>query len=365
MYWLTLGLKSPTLFQGNVPESMHSRILKPSGRGRKPNAHPNSAYGQYVASAANASQMNNYASMLSSQYVKMNMAAYAGLSGMAFNPAMYAATLANYGLIPGATTTKSATEEAEAKEDEDDLEEGEIRRDKGVVGGSAGTAQAAAAGAAAKSSAASPHPSFPVMYNPMLFMNNPLFAQTLGSYGLSPGIATPFASLSGANASLVNGTATAADSDTKDTPAKSDDEKENSQAEDLSVKSSMPTDLTVKKVDVSRGTSSASKVTVEPQTEPMDFSKKPATKKEEKPSILSKASPLELADKIRELTKKAKESKEKFLAMDKGQVVLESSSSSEVPLQTVEYVEEVPSSPVSECEVQEEIIAQENDDDNR
>ena len=209
-------MSSVFTFQGNLPESMSKRILKPSGRGRRPNSTLNSAY--------NMASMGAYANLANAQlmaaYGKLPLA-FSGMQSMAaFNPALYA-SMAGYGLLPGMTAAPEGEKKEAEPEGDEELEAGEIRRE----------------------AAAAPHPSFGLMYNPMMM-------QMLAAQGINLGSMAGLPQMQ----AMVNGTQLLQHADA------SDDESEPKAG--LS-----STQSPVKKAKLSAASDSTS------QDQPVDFSK--------------------------------------------------------------------------------------------
>ena len=259
-------------FQGNLSEKLKSRVLQPSGRGRRSTA--SSSAPSLTASSLSQAQASSLAAAaygypglsgvsgmspasLMAAYSKMPMSAlsFGGMPGMnlaslaATNP-MYASMYASMmpGLFGGMT---GETEDAEAE----DKEPGEItggehppepkekKREKrsdqtSSKSKSSSPSSSAASSTTSSSAAASMHSAFPYMYNPMMF--NPLYAQSLGgSFTLPSGLPTSFASLAQAQ-HMMNGIG---DSDNEEERKTSSSKKSSSSAdqdvaEDLSVRKS-------------------------------------------------------------------------------------------------------------------------------
>ena len=238
------------LFQGNLPESLCTRVTVPSGRrGRKP------ANSEYLNSLSSMAALSNSAGLVG---YPMGMP-FGGLAGFGLANPMYAAAT-GFGMMPGSVV----------KPDDDSDTESGTRDAKDASESSSSTTVASAAGAM-------PHMSFPFVYNPMLF--NQVYAQSLGaaSYMLPNSMST-FASLARAptDNSATKGDAT--------TPVDSDDAEPASTqaqpvAEDLSMKKSTPdgdTEMTPNMSAVSSrendtsNNSSDSDTAAEPGTEPKD-----------------------------------------------------------------------------------------------
>ncbi len=259
-------------------------MLKPSGRGRKPN---NVLAQQRAAMDYNAlsASMSSYASLASAgllgQYPKMAMG-FGAMPGL-YNP-MYAASLAGFGMMPNmakavaaaaAAASSSGDEENKEKAEKDEVESKEESPKKKESPSKEGSSEAVV-----------PHPSFPMMYNPMLF--NPLFAQNLGNFTLPTGIPTSFASL--AQHQLLNGVK---DSDEGEQEAAKITKEAELMVQDLSMKASRAAqDVSVKKkhrdkeghskhrdhASIERHKDKEKRTTRPEQTEPMDFSKKKESK---------------------------------------------------------------------------------------
>ena len=140
------------------------------------------------------------------------------MASLGMSPALYAAQLAQYGMLSGMHKTgdDSDQEAGEVKKDDDSKREGDSPSSK-------------------SSSTPSMHPSFPYMYNPLLF--NQLYAQSLAAanFQLPTNVTASFASLAAAQQNMMNGMAgRSADSDAEAEPKP---EAEQDAAEDLSVRS--------------------------------------------------------------------------------------------------------------------------------
>nr|QVX32607.1 CHD6/7/8/9 [Platynereis dumerilii] len=199
---------------GTLPERYHKRILKPSGRGRKPNSVLNATRTPgdlFTAAGLNASYAQLASAGLLSGYPKMPMG-FGGIPGLGFNP-MYAAQLAQFGMLQGLTK-----EEGQLAEEEEPQEKPKSKEEKKSSSSSSPAKSKASPGSTKSPSTSSssnitPHPSFPLMYNPMMFMNNPLFAQSLAAgFTLPSGLPTSFASLA-SQGKLPNGTAVDSEED--------------------------------------------------------------------------------------------------------------------------------------------------------
>jgi len=181
--------------KGELPDRLQHRIQMPSGRGRgrgspayKSSSVVGGEYSGYPSVAALSAMGGlNPASLMAAGFPKMAMGMpFGGVPGLGMaNP--YVQSLASFGMIPGMSAKSSAGG--------DDDSEGKTKDDEGSPGKS---------GASSSSTTPTPHPSFPFMYNPMMF--NPLFAQSLGNFSLPTGLPTSFASLVQAQAAgMTNG----------------------------------------------------------------------------------------------------------------------------------------------------------------
>lgn len=243
------------LLQGNLPESLCTRVTAPSGRrGRKP------ANSEYLNSLSSMAALSNSAGLMG---YPMGVP-FGGLAGFGLANPMYAAST-GFGMMPGGV----------AKPDDDsDAESGMRDAKDGVSESSSSTTVASTAGGV-------PHMSFPFVYNPMLF--NQVYAQSLGaaSYMLPNSMST-FASLARAP---TDDSATKDDAmspvDSDDTNAEPASAETELVAEDLSMKKGAPGDdvdaetmanasaMSSRENDTSNN-SSDSEAAAEPGAEPKD-----------------------------------------------------------------------------------------------
>ncbi|XP_064639881.1 chromodomain-helicase-DNA-binding protein 7-like isoform X2 [Lineus longissimus] len=194
--------------KGNLPEALHSRILFPSEkrRGRPPTASssvPRSSQSPY----SSASQMNALA-MANPALMKLGMGIpFGALPSLGMNPMFSMANMAAFGLpMTTAGPTKTTVTESSTKNDSSDSDD--------KTASSAG--------------------SFPLMYNPMLY--NSIMAAQMGNFSLPANIPTSFATL--AQAQMLNGAAAAAAAAAAvgKNNSESEDNPEQMEAQDLSIK---------------------------------------------------------------------------------------------------------------------------------
>ena len=140
------------LFQGNLPESLRTRVTVPSGRrGRKP------ANSEYLNSLSSMAALSNSAGLMG---YPMGMP-FGGLAGFGLPNPVYAAA-AGFGATPEVSSAGKA-------DDDSDNETADAAKDGVPV----------TTPSLAWPTAAVPHMSFPLVYNPMMF--NPVYAQSLNA----------------------------------------------------------------------------------------------------------------------------------------------------------------------------------------
>ncbi|XP_070187859.1 chromodomain-helicase-DNA-binding protein 8-like isoform X4 [Littorina saxatilis] len=169
--------------KGSLPASMDSRLLKPSGRGRKPR-NAGTLHGNMMGSPdflhASMASMAGFpaaaaAGLMAGGFPKMPMGMpFGNLAGLGMGNPMLGLAAAGFGLpgFPGM-----------GKDGEEGKEGGGSSKDKS-------SASPSTSGAGESSSSASPHPSFPgLFFNPMAF--NPLLASQLQNFPMAnfPGLA--------------------------------------------------------------------------------------------------------------------------------------------------------------------------------
>ena len=206
------------LWQGKLPEKLVSRVLPPSeghGRGRRPSAMMQQvmSQGDFVYPNMTMGALAGLTPSMMSNYPKMAMSMPFGtLPGLGLANPMY--SLAGFGMMGGATSMNAEDkEENKAKDSDNESDDG-----------------------AQSSSSTKPHPSFPFMYNPMMF--NPMFTQaSLGNFTLPMGLPTSFASLAqhAQAQQMVNGMKDSDDEEPQTLAERSETEQD-LVAEDLSVK---------------------------------------------------------------------------------------------------------------------------------
>ncbi|XP_071091615.1 chromodomain-helicase-DNA-binding protein 8-like isoform X2 [Haliotis cracherodii] len=225
--------------KGSLPKSMDSRMLKPSGRGRKPREsmlHPSFLGGEVGYPAMSMAAMSAFpgAGLLGS-YPKLPLNLPFGAIpnlGMV-NPML---GLAGFGLPGMPMASALGKSETETKEKDSEKGEGRERRKSDKSSSSSST-----------STSATPHPSFPsaFYYNPLLY-NPMLAAQSLRNFPLPSNMSSSFASM--AQHGALNGRL---ESESEEEARHVDDETAQDKAEDLSVKKKSsrgePNDLSVKK----------------------------------------------------------------------------------------------------------------------
>ena len=184
--------------QGSLPPSMDARLLKPSGRGRKPrNAGTlhSSMMGSGVdfplhAGMAGMAGFPGAAGLMAGGFPKFPMGMpFANLAGLGMtNPMLGLAAAAAGFQLPGFPVP--------GKEGEEGQEGGS--KDKAPSTSTATTSAADTTTTSSASAAAAPHPSFPgFFFNPMAF--NPLLASQLRNYPIPgfPNLAQHVAALNG------------------------------------------------------------------------------------------------------------------------------------------------------------------------
>ncbi len=221
------------MLQGHLSESLKSRVIQPSGRGRRSAETSSASILQAQAQASSLaaaypgyaglsglSGLNSTASLMAA-YSKMPMSAlsFGGIPGMslaAANPLyaqMYASMMPHlYGGLSSENPEDTPPEDkelGEVKTTEEPVkkERHKDRKDKSSPKSSkASSSTSGASGTTSTSpsgSSTNPHSAFPFMYNPMMF--NSLYAQSLaGSFSLPSGLPTSFASLTQAQ-HMMNG----------------------------------------------------------------------------------------------------------------------------------------------------------------
>ena len=190
--------------QANLPEELHSRILTPSGRGRRSatatvGSSPSTSSDFYSAMAGLSAMTGGGGGFMGYP----NMAYPLGLGSLGLSNPMYTASLASLGLLPpgfGKLGTGATSEDEKSKNNDSGNEMG--------AGGSKDEPDMGLPGMPQL------HPSFPFMFNPMLL--NQLYAQSLASLNLPPGFASSFASL---GLPPMPGNSAGTDSETDDRPA--------------------------------------------------------------------------------------------------------------------------------------------------
>lgn len=227
-----------------MPERLHKRILKPSGRGRKPNTVLSSSrsptdFGFPATSLSSYASLAN-ASMLSSYKLPMGFGA---LPGLGFNP-MYAASLASFGMMPGLKLPDDDEEEKPKESSKEKSKEKSSSTSKSSSSTSPSKSKSSPKSTHSPTTSASsvPHPSFPLMYNPLMF--NPLFAQSLGGFTLPTGLPTSFASLAN-QSKLLNGVGDS-DDDTPPSKHSKSDKDDRKSSKHLSAKEILAKDLSAK-----------------------------------------------------------------------------------------------------------------------
>ena len=243
---------------------MKDRVPEPHGRrGRRSESSSLSSmmadYSNYAAAAGMGAYTGMNALMPGFPKLPFPMG-YGGLAGL--NMASMYGLGSRFGLLPGALPGKSGeeSEEKEAGETEDSKSPSKSK-----------------ASATSSSSSTTPHPSFPFMYNPMMF--NPLLAQSMGSFSLPSTLPTSFATLAQAGSSGINGVEDS-DADNIEQSEPTDlTEHEQEVAQDLSVKKSPPPKLsTPRKERKHKHPMKIEYANTEPLDEPMNLSSKPSPK---------------------------------------------------------------------------------------
>jgi len=184
---------------------MQSRVLMPSGRGRRSNAviaaaaaamsttsspipQASTSASDFYNTLASLSAMTGGSSAAASLMGYAGMPYTLGLGALGLTNPMYAASLASLGMLPGMAALSGLDGSVDAEKD--------TRECKGDKGGSSkdkdhhGTSETDELGAGSSSSI---HPSFPYMYNPLLF--NPLYAQSLAAAASNFTLPGPFGAL--------------------------------------------------------------------------------------------------------------------------------------------------------------------------
>lgn len=183
--------------QGNLPDGMQSRVLMPSGRGRRSAAAIAAAVTQQTSAPSSssstpappASDFYNTLASLSAMTASSGSAAadlmrfssmpYSlGLGSLGLTNPMYAASLASLGILPGMLPPMPGFE-------------GEADKDAKSSGSKEQDRSAADDGDVPTSTL---HPSFPYLYNPLIYSQ--LYAQSLAAATASNfGLPGPFGSL--------------------------------------------------------------------------------------------------------------------------------------------------------------------------
>ena len=181
--------------QGNLPDEMQSRVLMPSGRGRRSAAAiaaaallPSTASSSSSAPAPSSSDFYNTLASLSAMTASSGSAAAdlmrfssmpygLGLGSLGLTNPMYAASLASLGILPGMLSIPGFDGEG----------------DKDVNSGCS-KEQDRSTGDDSDIPTSSLHPSFPYLYNPLIYSQ--LYAQSLAAATASNfGLPGPFGSL--------------------------------------------------------------------------------------------------------------------------------------------------------------------------
>ncbi|XP_074646816.1 chromodomain-helicase-DNA-binding protein 8-like isoform X2 [Tubulanus polymorphus] len=227
--------------KGNLPESLQSRLLKPSEkRGRKP-AQQATLSQQMLAEQYTKAQMAALSAaanpaLLAANMSKLpvSMASYANMAAMAANPMAY---LAAYGL-PVSTAVAGSSQSSKSKDGKDD----------GPEPGEKLPSSSAAA-------------SFPYLYSPLMYnslISAAAAAQGLGNYSVPQNIMAQYAQLAQAQASMMNGVSSStggggAASDS-DEPAMSNKAKEDKPTTSGRRRSDAPQDLSMPKTTAATAT---------------------------------------------------------------------------------------------------------------
>lgn len=180
---------------------MQSRVLMPSGRGRRSAAAIAAASAisstsspvpppppptDFYSTIASLSAMTGGSSAAASLMGYAGMPYTLGLGALGLTNPMYAASLASLGMLPGMAALSGL--DGSGAEVDKDTGDGKTEKSRQSKDKEADVSDDMAA-----SSSASIHPSFPYMYNPLLF--NPLYAQSLAAAASNFGLPGPFGAL--------------------------------------------------------------------------------------------------------------------------------------------------------------------------
>ena len=187
-----------SLLQGNLPEEMQSRVLLPSGRGRRSAAAIAAAAAalqpctqssssapapppasDFYNTLASLSAMTGSSGSAAADLMRFSTMPYGlGLGSLGLTNPMYAASLASLGILPGMLSMPGF--------------DGEAEKDANNSGSKEPERSAASDDAGVPTS--SLHPSFPYLYNPLIYSQ--LYAQSLAAATASNfGLPEPFGSL--------------------------------------------------------------------------------------------------------------------------------------------------------------------------